>query len=67
MADPANGIVECLAGRKRLMTTLVGQDPQTGAKETLDECVQSPKTYSYGRERDIPGCEISVGEIECCG
>jgi hypothetical protein len=46
------------------VTTLVGQDPQTGAEETLDEGVQSPETCSYCCGWNILGCEESVGEVK---
>ena len=39
MADPAGGVIENLGGREGLVAALVGENPETGAEETLDDGV----------------------------
>lgn len=46
VAKPTNGVVQGLALRERLVSTLVGKHPQTGSKETLEEGVHSPESSS---------------------
>lgn len=43
VADPANGVVQGLAGRERLVTALVGKDPETGSDKTLNDGVAGPE------------------------
>ena len=64
MANPANGVVENFAGRERLVTTLVGHNPQTGTEETLHECIASPQSGSYWCRRNVLRCDEAVGEVE---
>jgi hypothetical protein len=42
MANPTHCIVELFAGRERLMSALMRQNPQTGTEKTLHESVQCP-------------------------
>lgn len=42
VANPPHCIVQALRGRKRLMSTFVGQNPKTSAKASLDEGVCCP-------------------------
>lgn len=46
--NPANGVVKSLGGREGLVTTLVGNDPQTGTEQTLEDGVECPETSSNG-------------------
>lgn len=48
VGNEANRVVQHLGGRERLVTALVGHDPETSAEQTLDECVTSPQTSSDG-------------------
>lgn len=64
VADPANGVVQHLGGGESLVTTLVGQDPDTGTDETLDDSVQSPQSHASGHEGDGLGGDIVVEEVE---
>lgn len=47
--DPSDSVVQLLRWGERLVTTLVGDDPEASAKETLDEGVQGPETSSHGK------------------
>lgn len=40
--NPTNGVVESLGRRKRLVTTFVGQHPQTCGEKALQDCVDGP-------------------------
>jgi hypothetical protein len=64
VTDPANSVVQDLAGRERLMTALMSQNPQTGTEQPLHEGVCSPETSSYGCGGDILGSDEAVGEVE---
>jgi signal transduction histidine kinase len=64
VADPANGVVQNLAGRERLMAALVSHDPQTSAEAALDEGVGCPQSSAERCRRDILSCEEAVGEVE---
>lgn len=46
VAEPADGVVENLAWRERLVTTFVGQHPQSCSKESLHEGVCTPQSSS---------------------
>lgn len=48
VADPAGGIVEDLGGREGLMAALVGQHPEAGSKQALEDRVEGPED-SAGR------------------
>ena len=67
MADPTDGVVERLAWRERLVTTLVCQHPQSRAEETLSEGVASPESGSEGHRRYILGCAVCVEAVEGAG
>ena len=43
MEDPANGVVDCLALGERLVTALVGDDPEAGHDEAVGERIQRPE------------------------
>jgi len=43
MKDPANAVIDKLGLRKRLMTTLVSNNPKASCKETRAEAVECPK------------------------
>lgn len=64
MAEPAHGIVQDFAGRERLMPALVGQDPQSGAEETLDHRVQKPETSPERSGRNDFGGDETIEEVE---
>ena len=64
MANPANGVVQSLGGGEGLVTALVGQDPDTGTKETLDDGVQTPQCNPSRRERQSLGGHKVVEEVE---
>lgn len=49
MEDPSDSVIENLGRRKRLMTTFMGQNPDAGTEEPLDECVQPPQSSTNGR------------------
>lgn len=42
MTDPADGVVDDLGWRESLVSTLVGEDPNTGSKESLNHGVDAP-------------------------
>lgn len=46
--NPANGVVKSLGGREGLVTTLVGNDPETGTEQALEDGVEGPETSSNG-------------------
>lgn len=64
VADPAHGVVQDLAGRERLVSALVSQDPQSGAKEALDNSIQKPETSSERSRRDGFGGDKTIEEIK---
>jgi hypothetical protein len=43
MQDPADGVVDKLGLRVGLVTTFVGDDPETGGDETCPEGIQRPE------------------------
>ena len=49
VADEADGIVENLAGRERLVSAFVSHDPQPSAKKALHKSVADPETSSCCR------------------
>ena len=49
MTDEANGIVENLARRERLVSAFVSHDPQPSAEKALHESVAGPETSSCYR------------------
>ena len=54
--DPADGVVDGLALRERLVAALVGDDPEAGAEETDKEGVERPEGEARG------GVEVGAGE-----
>lgn len=46
VAEPSDGVIERLAGREGLMSTLVSQDPQTSGEEALHDGVDTPEDRS---------------------
>lgn len=64
VADPADGVVQYLAGGERLVAALVSQNPQTSAKQTLHKGVCGPETSSYGRGGNVLRGDEVVGEVE---
>lgn len=46
VTNPADGVVQRLAWRERLVAALVREDPETGAEQTLQEGVHSPESES---------------------
>ena len=48
MEDPADGVVEGLGGRESLVTTLVGNDPEAGSEQALEDGVESPQSSGRG-------------------
>lgn len=64
MADPADSVVQDLGGREGLVTTLVGQDPDTGTDETLDDGVQGPQSHTSRHEGNSLRGDIVVEEVE---
>jgi len=42
VTDPTGRIIENLGGRERLVTALVGENPETGSEETLNDRIQYP-------------------------
>ena len=49
MADPADGVIERLRRRERLMATLVGENPQSRTEKPLYKRVQYPQSSSNWR------------------
>lgn len=43
MAEPSHSVIQSLARRERLVSTLVSQDPQSSAKQSLEDGVNSPQ------------------------
>lgn len=62
--DPANGVIEDLGGRERLMAALVSQHPDTGSEQTLDESVQRPEDEANWSRGDSLGSDIVVEDVE---
>lgn len=67
MAEPADGVVQCLRWREGLVTTLVGEDPETGTRQTLHDGVERPETGSDGRGCDVLRRTVVVEEVEGTG
>lgn len=64
VADPADGVVQDLGGGEGLVTALVGQDPDTGADETLDDGIQGPQNNASGHEGNSLRGDIVVEKVE---
>ena len=64
VANPSHGIVQSLRWRERLVSTFVGQDPQTGTKTSLYKCVCRPENSADGGGRHVLRSQESVEEVE---
>lgn len=64
VADPANSVVQDLGGREGLVTALVGQDPNAGTDETLDDGVHGPQDHASRHGGDGLRGDIVVEEVE---
>ena len=62
--DETDGVVEDLGWREGLVTTLVGQNPDTRTEQTLENGVQSPQSRTNRQRRDILGSHIVVEYIK---
>lgn len=62
VADEARGVVQDLGGREGLVAALVGQNPETGAKEALDDGVETPEGRARRGPGDVLGSDEVVGE-----
>lgn len=49
------------------MATLVGNDPEAGSEQTLQDRVQSPETSPHRLRGDVLWRDEGVGEVECGG
>ena len=56
--EPTDGVVDRLGLGKRLVTALVGDDPEAGAEESDKEGVERPEGEARG------GVEVGAGERE---
>ena len=61
MEDPAYSVVNRLAGGERLVTTLVGDNPESGSREADAEAVERPEA-EFGE-----AVEGGVREVEVFG
>jgi hypothetical protein len=64
VAEPTDEVVQSLAVGERLVTTLVGKNPQTGTHKTLDDGVESPKSPTSAVRGDVLGSNELVEEVE---
>ena len=64
MADPSDSVVQPLGRRERLVTTLVSQNPDTGAEETLKNGVQPPQSKPERVRRHVFGGHKVLKDIE---
>lgn len=62
--DEANGVIEDLGRRERLVTALVGQNPDASAEQTLENGVQSPQSRADGKGRDVLGGHKVVEDVK---
>ena len=65
VTDEADGVVERLGGRERLVATFVGHDPQTSTKTPLDESIESPSNSTDATRRNVGGSPEDVKQKEC--
>ena len=65
VAEPADGIIQRLARRKGLMTTLVRQHPETCGEKTLDERISSPETCPERQGWHVLRRAVVVEDVEC--
>ena len=64
VAEPTNEVVQGLAVRERLVTALVGKNPETGTDETLNDSVESPQTPTNGVGGNVLGSDKFVEKVE---
>lgn len=64
VGDEADRVIQDLGRRERLVTTLVGHDPEAGAEQALDESVSSPQSGASGGRGDRLGSHVVVEEVE---
>lgn len=64
VAYPADGIVDDFGGREGLVSAFVGEDPQAGAEEALDDGVDGPEGGAGGGGGDGGGRHVGVEEVE---
>lgn len=64
VANPANSIIQDLAGRERLVTTLMSKYPQSGAEKSLYESITCPQSCSQWCGWDVLRCDEAVGQIK---
>jgi hypothetical protein len=65
--NPANSVIHNLGVRERLMTTFVSQNPESSAKETLQEGVDTPQSTAGIHVRDVFWRSIGVSQVESRG
>lgn len=69
--NPTNRVVDELAGREGLVATLVGNNPETGRRQTDAETVEGPETplghsvESGMRKLDVLWGDVRVERLEC--
>ena len=64
MAEPANGVIEDLRWRKRLMSALMSQDPEARTDHSLYDGVDSPQDTTDRCRGDILGRQEGMEEVE---
>lgn len=64
VAEPTDKVVEGLAIGERLVTALVGKNPETGTDETLDDSVESPQSPTNAVGGNVLGSDKFVEEVE---
>jgi hypothetical protein len=62
--EPAGGVVDDARGREGLVTALMGDDPEAGAEEALEDAVQTPEDGPRRLGGDVLGGHEVVGEVE---
>jgi len=63
--DPANGVIDGLGRRERLMAALVCKNPDTSTEKTLKESVASPESRTNRHAWYRLGSDIVVEDVEC--
>jgi len=64
VAEPTNKVVQGLAVRERLVTALVGENPEAGTDETLDDGVDGPESPTNAVGGNVLGSDKFVEEVE---
>nr|POF17551.1 hypothetical protein CFP56_12965 [Quercus suber] len=62
--DPADGVVEGLAGGEGLVAALVGEHPEAGTDQALQDGVQGPAEGAEGERGHVGGGAEGVEEVE---